>query len=151
MKRFIPAWLLLVVLSLPACGQALATNSSDKWTGCYELHVAPADATKQLWGKLPRSFELLTNPAFEDTFQVRSFGSGPLSHWLISVWRLQGDDSAAVSWGTGFVGYRLTLTKSGDALIGTVHRFMDYEPEGPLPEFKVSVGRIACKQERKQR
>ena len=142
MKSSIFVWLFAVVLSLPVNGQAAGTNAPGQWTGCYKLRVAPADTAKQLWGKLPRYFELLNKPADGNPLFVRTSNS---TNFPFTLWELQGENSANIYWGTGFVGYRLTLTRSGNALTGTVHRSMDYEPDGPLPEFNVDVHHLACK------
>jgi hypothetical protein len=143
MKSSIPVWLFAVVLVLPINGQATGTNAPQELAGCYEMSVAPADAAKQLWGKLPRYFELLTKPAYERDRPVRTFGSSRSRTWLINVWQTKGENSASITWANGFVGYDLTLSKSGNALTAMVHPFSD---EGAThPEFNVDARHFACK------
>jgi hypothetical protein len=146
MKNSIPVWLFAVVLVLPVSGQATGTNAPQEWAGCYELSVAPADAAKQLWGKLPRYFELLTKPAYGTgtELNVKVLRSNPSRYWwLINAWQTKGENSASIIWGTGFVSYDLTLSKSGNAFAGAVHLFSD--DGSTLPEFNVGVRQIACK------
>jgi hypothetical protein len=92
--NFTLVWLFAVVFLLLVNGRAAGTNAPQEWAGCYELIVAPADAAKQLWGKLPRYFELLTKPAYESDLPVRTFGSSPSRNWLINVWQTKGENSA---------------------------------------------------------
>ncbi len=132
-------WLFAAILPLCASGQRVRTNDTQQWIGCYELHVAAADTAKQLWGKLPEHFELTVNR--NNDFVVTSLDRGPA--W-VSGWRPLDENSASVNWGTYFVTYLLTLSKSGDALTGTVHLNSDTGDQG-LPEFKVDVHRFACK------
>jgi hypothetical protein len=150
MKALKLTWFFLCVISLSLRAQVADTLFPKPWAGCYELQVAQQDSHNQVWGKLPRRFRLLTkcvHLAGEPDFCKMKLLDAS-DHW-ISSWSLDNDDTLKLEWGTGVVGYSVTLKKSGSEFVGTAQPWSD--DGGHFPKLIVDVRAIACKiQSRKQ-
>lgn len=163
MRTLTLLWLLAWAMTPSAFAWAAGNPAPEPWAGCYELRVAAADAKKELWGRIPRRFELLVKPIGEPLegaqwFEIKSFDLGPLLEgepwfdlesldtprdWLVSVWMPKSDDEMLIGFGTGFVGYSLKIKKSGNGLVGTAEPTSD-DGRTHLP-FPFKLATVACK------
>ena len=150
MKALTLLWLLASVMTPSAFAWAAGNSSPESWAGCYELRVAPADEKKEVWGRLPLWFQLLTEPRGEPLegaqwFETKKIDNplDPLNGWFPPVWKPDGEDVASIDLGTGFVGYSLKIKKSGTVLAGTATPFSD---DGVThASFPFRIARVACK------
>jgi hypothetical protein len=163
MRNLTLLWLLAYAMTPSAFAWAAGNTSAESWVGCYELRVAPDDAKKELWGRIPRRFELLVSPWGEPSngeqwFNIRSLDPGPIlegefwfdiksldtpQDWLISVWTPKSDDEMSIGIGNGFVGYDLKIKKNVPFLVGTARPTSD-DGMTHIP-FPIKLARVACK------
>src|SRR5215471_17857763 len=61
--KLLAALLLACSIRLAAQTQPPDLAALQRWAGCYDLRVAHEDSAKQIWGKLPRRFQLLLERA----------------------------------------------------------------------------------------
>lgn len=156
-------WLVACAMLPSAFVRTAGNTSPESWAGCYELRVAPDDAKKELWGRIPRRFELLAKPIGgplegAQWFDIKSFDLGPLLEgepwfglesldtprdWLVLLWTTESDDEMLIGFGTGFVGYSLKIKRSGTVLVGTAQPASD---DGMRHiAFPIKLARVACK------
>lgn len=137
--------LFTLVVSLQPQAQMGSRNYPWEWVGCYQMSVAPADQALEGYGKMPRHFQLVWNkaPIGRDAFELRALDVP--GRWWLSSWNLRYDRKLEIHWGTGFVGYDLTLTEAGNILSGRAQPFSDTDPPEHMPQdFPVDVRRVAC-------
>lgn len=150
MKALTLLWLLACVMAPSAFAWAAGNISPESWAGCYELRVAPADAKKELWGKLPLWFQLLAKPSGEPLegaqwFETKTLNAPlePPNYWFLPLWKPDSEDIASIDLGDGFVGYSLKIRRSGKVLAGTAKPFSD---DGMIHSpFPFRFVRVACK------
>ena len=146
MRTLTLLWLLAWAMTPAVFAWAAGGTSPESWSGCYELRVAPDDAKKELWGTIPRRFELLASPwgqppDSEQWLRVKSLDPG--EHWLVSLWTPKNDDEMLIAIGNGFVGYSLKIKKSGTVLVGTAEPTSD---DGrTYLSFPFKLAKVACK------
>jgi hypothetical protein len=133
-------------IGMVAQTQAADNASLERWAGCYELRVAREDAGKQIWGKLPHRFQLLTQKANHKRLILmrgRVLG-GEILRWPFTFWSVSEAGELKIEWGF-MTGYVVRLTKSGNQLVGSARAFTD--DGNPMPTLKVRVRQISCRQE----
>ena len=141
-------WLMCVLLFVTS---ALAVDSARQWAGCYVLRLSPD--RPDAYRNLPRQFRLNTQPIYGDSFslEVQDFGLLDFSvlepienrEWPFSSWKPGPGKTITIDWGTGFVGYTVSLKKAGEHFTGVALYHTD---DGRIyPELPVEARRIGCK------
>jgi hypothetical protein len=80
-------------------------------------------------------------------FVARSLDSR-MPYTMTSSWYIDSDGAVALGWSTGYVGYRIHLTGSAQALSGTAYYWTDtdpYPPKSVRSSINVVAHRTECK------
>jgi hypothetical protein len=144
MKLLISAGFFLFALTRSANAQFAVDPFPSPWVGCYELRVTAGDVPKQIYGKLPRRFQLLPT-SYAGMFAVKTWHNEKEHPWPFSGWKSSGNDAFTVDWGTGFVGYTVTVGRSSGRLLGTAQPWSDDRPDGWAPKLTVEIWPIGCR------
>ena len=135
---------LILLLGCTLVSRAQDSRLVQAFAGCYELRFEEG-AGVVTSGNLPRRLQLTDNPA-RGRFAVRSFD--PKVPWdsSNSSWELKGD-KAMITWGTGFVGWVIQLSKDGDEFKGKARFWTDTDSQFIPPRYsRVSVHAVECKE-----
>jgi hypothetical protein len=148
-KVLIFLWCVGCAIGMAAQDQTTVSDSPERWTGCYQLRVVPKDLGQQVWGKLPRRFQLLAASAghkkLPELRKATILDSRFKRLAWFSWWHLSADGKLKVQWASLYVGYFASLSQWGDELEGTVQPYSDYQPDGPYPAMNVTARRIVCR------
>jgi hypothetical protein len=148
MMKLVAALLLACSIHVAAQTQPPDVAALQRWAGCYDLRVAHEDSAKQIWGKLPRHFQLLLERAHHKRIPNLMVGKvlgEDYRRWPFTFWSVSGSQELKIEWGL-MTGYVVRLTMSGNQLVGTAKAFTDYGRD--MPTLKVLVQHNSCEQDR---
>jgi hypothetical protein len=137
-------YIVFIVLACSfAFGGGKEKSRADSFAGCYESTIHSGKRTG-----IPKRFTLINQRIKDDpygTLQLSVIGPTRNSFkYRHSGWRVIGKDRLDVGFNSGTGGSYLKLRKYGDMFMGTATEGGDAGDQGPIPQYNVSIRRIAC-------
>jgi hypothetical protein len=102
--------------------------------GCYELKVKGWHPFTS-FDLLPTRFQLTTR-AVNHGFAVRNFDASVREELPLSFWNLKGDGKIEIVWSTGFVGWKIRLSRDLRGMAG-FFTDTDLQPSGDVTDVVI--------------